>query len=521
MGIYTLPSSTSERTVSALAPQSLNGIYTAFLERVKQHPHKPAFELDGGSTITYSDLLTDTQRIAHLLTQAGVTPGDRVVCQVKKSVRAVAAYLAVLQIGAIYLPLNTAYTGTELQYFLDDAEPAAVVVDPADASAVRDMTSHAAIFTLDAAGSGTISACETRLAAITPVTAEDPAAILYTSGTTGRSKGAVLTHSNLASNCRALLDAWEFTGEDRLIHALPIFHIHGLFVALNMSLTAGATMLWRDSFDVDGIIDRFDNATVLMGVPTFYTRLLASERLDRSAVANMRLFVSGSAPLLRADFEAFYERTEHHILERYGMTETGMNTTNPYRGERRPGSVGKPLPGVEVTVADSKTGEPLPDGEIGSIEVRGPNVFDRYWHNPEKTREEKRDDGFFITGDQGFYDADGYLHISGRSKDMIISGGFNVYPKEVEQLLDEHPDVAESAVIGVPHADLGESVVAVLVTANGRVPLESELTSLLADQLARYKQPRAYRVVEQLPRNVMGKVQKAQLREQFTDMLTA
>lgn len=503
-----------------LAPQSFQGIYTAFLDRAEQHPDKPAFELKDGRHITYHDLLTDAQRIAHLLTRAGVQPGDRVACQVKKSVRAVAAYLAVLQIGGIYLPLNIAYTGAELQYFLDDAEPTAVVVDPANAATVRDMTSDVAIFTLDAQGSGTVSACETRLTTIAPATAEDPAAILYTSGTTGRSKGAVLTHGNLASNCHALLEAWEFTGEDRLIHALPIFHIHGLFVAINMSLAAGATMLWMDGFDVDGIVDRMSTATVLMGVPTFYTRMLASERLTRDAVQNMRLFISGSAPLLTADFEAFYERTGHYILERYGMTETGMNTTNPYHRERRPGSVGQPLPGIDVTVADPKTGEAMPAGQIGSIEVRGPNVFDRYWRNPDKTREEKRDNGFFITGDQGYYDTDGYLHISGRSKDMIISGGYNVYPKEVEQLLDDHPLIAESAVIGIPHADLGESVVAVLVAANGQVPSDAELTGMLADQLARYKQPRAYRVIPELPRNVMGKVQKAQLREEFADIFT-
>ena len=501
-----------------MVPQPFHGIYRTFLNRVEQHPDKPAFELDENRQITYHDLLTDTQRIAHLLTQAGVQPGNRVACQTKKSARAVAAYLAVLQIGAIYLPLNPAYTGAELQYFLDDAEPAAVVVDPANAAGVRDMIPDASIFTLDAAGSGTLSACETRLTTIAQVAADDPAVILYTSGTTGRSKGAVLTHGNLASNCQALVAAWEFTGEDRLIHGLPIFHIHGLFVAINMSLAAGATMLWMNEFDVDGILDRFAHATVLMGVPTFYTRLLASDRLTPEAVAKMRLFVSGSAPLPSADFEAFYERTGHHILERYGMTETGINTTNPCQGERRPGSVGQPLPGVEVVVVDPRTGEALPAEDIGSIEVRGPNVFDRYWRNSEKTREEKRDNGFFITGDQGFYDADGYLHISGRSKDMIISGGFNVYPKEVEQLLDEHPLIVESAVIGVPDADLGEGVLAVGVARNGQAPDEMELTGMLSDQLARYKQPRAYRVVEQLPRNVMGKVQKAQLREQFAEV---
>ena len=504
-----------------MADQRFETIYTAFVDRVETHPNKAAVECGDGTAITYRDLLEKSQRIASMLATAGVQPGDRVACQVQKSVRAVATYLAVLQIGGVYLPLNTAYSGAELQYFLDDAKPKAVVVDPAVAATVRDMRPKAALFTLDAAGNGTLSASDTRLTAVAPMRADDPAAILYTSGTTGRSKGAVLTHENLASNCRALVAAWEFTETDRLIHALPIFHIHGLFVAINMSLTAGATLLWMDKFDVDEVLDLFETATVLMGVPTFYTRLLASDRLTHSATANMRLFISGSAPLLTTDFDAFHKRTGHCILERYGMTETGINTTNPYRGTRKAGSVGQPLDGVEVRVVDPQSGEALAAGEIGSIEVRGPNVFDRYWRNPEKTREEKQGIGFFVTGDQGFYDADGYLHISGRSKDMIISGGYNVYPKEIEQLLDKHPAVVESAVIGVPHPDLGEGVVAVVVTVNGQLPRETELDELLADQLARYKHPRAYRRVEHLPRNVLGKVQKAQLREQFATALTA
>lgn len=496
-------------------------IYEAFLQRVTQHPDKAAIELPTGRNVTYQQLLSDSQRIAHLLTHAGVQPGDRVACQVHKSIRAVATYLAVLQIGAIYLPLNPAYTGPELQYFLDDAEPSAVVVDPHAASSVRDMVPRAALFTLDAQGNGTLAACETRHVAVAETRGEDPAAILYTSGTTGRSKGAVLTQRNLASNCRALLEAWSFDARDRLIHALPIFHIHGLFVAINMSLTAGATLLWLPTFDVDAVLDRCATATVLMGVPTFYTRLLASDRLTPQAVAGMRLFVSGSAPLRATDFEAFRTRTGHEILERYGMTETGMNTTNPLTGERRPGTVGKALPGIEVQVVDPETATPLAAGEIGSIEVRGPNVFARYWRNPVKTAEEHRADGFFITGDQGYFDQDGYLHISGRSKDLIISGGYNVYPKEVEQLLDAHPRIVESAVIGVPHPDLGETVVAVLVTAEGQDLAEAELTGMLAGQLARYKQPRAYRVVSDLPRNAMGKIQKARLREIFAELFVA
>lgn len=492
-------------------------IYTRFLDRVAAHPSKAAFELADGSTFTYGDLLKTTQQMAAELHLAGVARGDRVAVMVEKSPQVIAAYLASLALGAIYLPLNPAYTDAELHYFIDDAAPTVMLVDPQREASVFALAPDLTLRTLDRHGRGTLTESSARRTAVEPVHSWDEAAILYTSGTTGRSKGAVLTHANLASNCVALLDAWEFTGDDRLIHALPIFHIHGLFVAANMSLTAGATMVWMDSFDTQKIIEHFATATVLMGVPTFYTRLLASENLTVEAASSMRLFVSGSAPLLTADHEAFTERTGHHILERYGMTETGMNTSNPYDGERRPGTVGSPLPDVEVVVADAETGEPLPVGEIGSIEVRGPNVFDRYWNNPEKTREEKRETGFFITGDQGYYDQDGYLHISGRAKDMIISGGYNVYPKEVEQLLDEHPTVHESAVIGVPHADLGEAVVAVVVSNDGAEIDAEALEDSIAGDLARYKQPKAYRAVAELPRNVMGKVQKAQLREQFSD----
>ena len=492
-----------------------HSVYMRFLDRVAAHPSKPVFELPNGSNITYGKLFKTTQSIAAVLHSAGMSAGDRVVVQVEKSPQAIAAYLATLQVGGIYVPLNTAYTAAELQYFLDDAEPTVVIVDPAREQQTRKLAPNSAIRTLDRHGNGSLLQAETPRTTVEPVRGAHAAAILYTSGTTGRSKGAVLTHDNLTSNCLALLQAWEFTGHDRLIHALPIFHIHGLFVAANMTLVAGATMLWMDSFDPERVIEHFASATVLMGVPTFYTRLLASPNLHRDAAESMRLFVSGSAPLLAADHAAFTQRTGHHILERYGMTETGMNTTNPYHGQRRAGSVGSALPGVEVIVADAESGAELPAGDIGSIEVRGPNVFDRYWRNPEKTAQEIRASGFFITGDQGYYH-DGYLYISGRSKDMIISGGYNVYPKEIEQLLDEHPMVKESAVIGVPHPDLGETVVAVIVLDQGQHLDSAVLEAALAHQLARFKQPRAYRAVDQLPRNVMGKVQKAQLRHEFS-----
>lgn len=493
-------------------------VYTRFLDRVAAHPSKPVFELADGSSISYGKLLKTTQSIAAVLHAAGITTGDRVVVQVEKSPQAIAAYLATLQVGAVYVPLNTAYTDAELRYFVDDAEPAVMIVDPAREQQTRNLTTEGVVLTLDRHGNGSLLETKTTRTTVEPVHGDHAAAILYTSGTTGRSKGAVLTHDNLASNCLALLEAWEFTGKDRLIHALPIFHIHGLFVAANMTLVAGATMLWMDAFDAEVIIEHFASATVLMGVPTFYTRLLASPNLSRETAATMRLFVSGSAPLLAADHAAFTQRTGHHILERYGMTETGMNTTNPYHGQRRAGSVGSPLPGVEVIVADAESGTELPAGDIGSIEVRGPNVFDRYWRNAEKTEQEIRDSGFFITGDQGYYDDDGYLYISGRSKDMIISGGYNVYPKEIEQLLDEHPTVKESAVIGVPHPDLGETVVAVLVLDEDQHLDTAALEASLTGVLARFKQPRAYRAVDALPRNVMGKVQKAQLRDHFSEL---
>lgn len=488
-----------------------------FSERAHAHPDKPVIERLDGRVITYADLLASAQQIAAELQRAGVAKGDRVAAQVEKSPEAIAAYLATLQLGALYLPLNTAYTDVELQYFIDDADPRVVLVDPSRASRTGALSPAITVLTLDGNGHGTLLQSDERLKKAQPVEASDEAAILYTSGTTGRSKGAVLTHENLASNCLALLDAWEFDEKDRLIHALPIFHIHGLFVAVNMTLVSGATMIWLEKFDIDAIINHFETATVLMGVPTFYTRLLDSDRLNSDVVANMRLFISGSAPLLASDHEAFSTRTGHRILERYGMTETGMNTSNPYNGERRPGSVGFPLPGVEVVIADPATGDELPLGETGSIEVRGPNVFERYWRNPEKTKEENRANGFFITGDQGFFTDDGYLNIVGRSKDMIISGGYNVYPKEIEQRLDQHPTVAESAVIGVPHQDLGEGIVGVLVLRENHTLEEDKLRASIQEDLASFKQPKTYRVVAELPRNVMGKVQKSELRNAFLD----
>ncbi|WP_264210752.1 malonate--CoA ligase [Leisingera thetidis] len=485
---------------------------------------KVMFERPGQPHITYAEAHDLVLRFATALEELGVRSGDRVAVQVDKSPEAVLLYLACLRTGSLFLPLNTAYTGAEIDYFLRDAEPRLFVCAP------EVMPQHAArastaltVESLGAAGDGTLMQ---RAVQVVPQSApvkrdaDDPAAILYTSGTTGRSKGAVLTHGNLVSNTVALNHAWHFTGADRLIHALPIFHTHGLFVACNMALAAGATMIFLTRFDVDQIIDEMADATVLMGVPTFYTRLLKSPRLDPLAAAAMRVFVSGSAPLPQDVHTQFAERTGHVILERYGMTETCMIASNPYDGERRTGAVGFALSDVEIRITGRETGAVLPRGETGAIEVRGPNVFQGYWRMPEKTAAEFREDGFFITGDLGRIDADGYLHIIGRDKDLVISGGYNVYPKEVESALDALPGVAESAVFGVPHPDFGEAVAAIVVPEPGASLDTAALLKALSGELARYKQPKSVLLADALPRNVMGKVQKAELRRQFANLHT-
>lgn len=505
-------------------------IYQAFRNHAEQRPDKVLFDIPGGESITYGQTRQKVEAIAANLVSDGVSPGDRVAMQVEKSPEAIALYLATLQIGGIFLPLNTAYTGAEMDYFIDDAAPKVLVCDPS-AAAEHAHRSGLVVETLGTQQDGTLLRETQPHTAVYEAQPEDPAAILYTSGTTGRSKGAVLTHYNLASNCQALLETWHYTAEDTLIHALPIFHIHGLFVAANMTLASGASMYWLAKFDAEAILDLLPSATVLMGVPTFYTRLLKNPRLNREICSGMRLFVSGSAPLLAVDHEAFEERTGHAILERYGMTETGMNTTNPYLsdadsggGPRKPGTVGKPFPGVEVRVVSRQNGKELEQGEVGIVEVRGPNVFSGYWNMPEKTAAEFREDGYFITGDLGRIDEDGYLCIVGRDKDLIISGGYNVYPKEIEEILDDHPAVQESAVVGVPHPDFGETVLAAVVLKEAADPDESlteELEEHVSQQLARFKQPRAYRFIAALPRNVMGKVQKAQLRQQYAEVFAA
>ena len=474
-----------------------------------------------GARIGYAAFLGRAAQVAHALRRAGVKPGDRVAVQVEKSAEAVALYAACAQAGAVFLPLNTAYTANEVGYFVENAEPSVVVGGAG--GAMEAVAGALPFLTLEADGSGTLAAAADAEATEFPTEARGEdylAAFLYTSGTTGRSKGAMLTQRNLLSNARALTETWRFTDRDLLLHALPIFHSHGLFVAINVTLTAGGAMILLPKFDPDAVIRWLPEATTMMGVPTFYTRLLEDARLTRDLVAHVRLFVSGSAPLLAETHRQWEARTGHRILERYGMTETNMNTSNPYAGERRPGSVGFALPGTEVRVVDPETRAELPAGEIGMVEVRGPNVFVGYWRMPEKTAEELKPDGFFITGDLGRFDADGYLHIVGRGKDLVISGGYNVYPKEVEQAIDDLPGVMESAVIGVPHPDLGEVPLAVVVPEAGVRLAADVLAAALKDKLARFKQPRAWEIVEALPRNTMGKVQKNVLRERFGGAFT-
>ena len=481
--------------------------------------------LTDGTTITYRNFLSTAARIAHVATQLGLKPGDRVAAQVDKSPEALALYAACAQAGLVFLPLNTAYTVDELTYFIENSGASLVVCDGRSKDQLTPIAARfgGRVETLNADGSGSLMDLAVAMPdsfATVDRDGEDLAAFLYTSGTTGRSKGAMLTQNNLLSNARTLVEEWRFTSEDVLLHALPIFHTHGLFVATNIILAVGGSMIWLPKFDPDQIINRMPGATSMMGVPTFYTRLLADARFTSELTEHMRLFVSGSAPLLADTHAQFQERTGHRILERYGMTETNMNTSNPYDGERRAGTVGFPLPGVELKICGAD-GNPLPQGEIGEIEVRGPNVFKGYWQMPEKTAAELRENGFFITGDLGRVDEDGYVHIVGRNKDLIISGGYNIYPKEIELVLDSHPGVLESAVIGVPHPDFGETVLGLIVAEPGQSPDLDAVMGAVRDSLARFKHPRTLIQLDELPRNTMGKVQKNILRDQFRDMFKA
>lgn len=477
--------------------------------------------------LSYGEYWNLAGRLANAMAARGVEHGDRVAVQAEKSITSLALFLACARLGAVFLPLNTAYTAAELDYFIGDAQPSLLVCSPERIDVLQSLASRHGcrnLLSLDGNGDGSLIELagrqsdgfedrETRW--------DDLAAILYTSGTTGRSKGAMLTHGNLASNALSLCEAWQFTRQDVLLHALPIYHTHGLFTASNTILLSGGSMIFRSRFDAGDIIARLPQATTMMGVPTFYTRLLQQPALGRDLVRHMRLFVSGSAPLLAETHRQFQERTGHAILERYGMTETNMNTSNPYVGKRRPGTVGLPLPGISVRIAEPSSGVPLPQGETGMIEVKGPNVFKGYWRMPGKTAEEFRPDGYFITGDLGVIDGQGYVSIVGRGKDLIISGGFNVYPKEVESEIDGIAGVLESAVIGIPHPDFGEGVTAVVVPDPEHPALaERDVVASLEARLAKFKLPKRVLFVSELPRNAMGKVQKNVLRESYAGLYT-
>jgi malonyl-CoA/methylmalonyl-CoA synthetase len=507
----------------AIVRQEHGNLYALVAERFPANRARTFIERPDGRTYSYADLETVSGRFARLLSDVGVVKGDRVAVQVDKSPEAIFLYLGCLRAGAAFLPLNTAYTKTEVGYFLADAEPRVVVCRPEserDVAEVAETAGCAQVLTLGADGSGSLTDRAQGLEPLSGCVAaapDDLAAILYTSGTTGRSKGAMLSHRNLASNALALHCIWGFQPDDVLLHALPIFHTHGLLVATNCVLLNGSAMLFLPKFDADTVIRLLPRATVMMGVPTFYTRLLARDDFTAEVCRNMRLFISGSAPLLEETARDFRARTGHAILERYGMTETGMNTSNPLQGERIPGTVGFPLPAVEARVADEQ-GEPLAADEVGVLEVRGPNVFSGYWRMPEKTREEFRPDGFFVTGDIARIDARGYVHIVGRAKDLIISGGFNVYPKEIELCLDGLAGIGETAVIGLPHPDFGEAVTAVATrTPGGTKVAETEIIAAAKRELAAFKVPKRVFFVDDLPRNAMGKVQKNELRERYKD----
>ena len=498
-------------------------LYAVLSERFRARAETTAIETLDGARWTYDDLERASARYAAFLGGLGVRPGERVAVQVDKSPEAVLLYLATLRAGLIYLPLNPAYPPREIEYFLQDAEPSVLVCRPESHETLAPLARAcgvAHLLTLGAAGDGTLIEQSAGIADrfdTLDSSADDIAAILYTSGTTGRPKGAALSHSNLSSNAITLHRVWGFRDDDVLLHALPLFHTHGLFVACHCSLLNATPMILLPRFDVEQVMAALPRATVFMGVPTFYTRLLGHPGFGREQTEHMRLFISGSAPLLEQTFEEFRERTGHVILERYGMTECGMSTSNPLEGPRKPGTVGLPLPGVSLRVVDEQ-GNSLPPGDIGAIEFTGPNVFKGYWRMPEKTAEEFTADGYFRSGDMGKLDEDGYVAIVGRGKDLIISGGFNVYPKEVELCIDQLDGVQESAVIGLADADFGERVVAVVVPAKaGPKPEASAIIAALKGMLASYKVPKQVILADALPRNAMGKVQKNVLRERYAE----
>ena len=515
-----------EHTTQVRSHQTVmtNHFFQQIRDAMSGRESRTFLETLSGVSWTYADVAALSARYASALVELGLEAGDRVAVQVEKSPEALMLYLGAIRAGAVFLPLNPAYTNAELDYFLGDAEPTILICDLVRRAGLAPVAARAKVRSLETLGPDGQGSLRDRSDASVPHFKDAPrgpddlAAILYTSGTTGRSKGAMLTHGNLASNAEVLATLWRFSPADVLLHALPIYHTHGLFVAVNTLLLSGGKILFLPKFDSTQCLALMPRATTMMGVPTFYTRLLRHENLSRESTAHMRLFISGSAPLLEETHRAWFERTGHVILERYGMTETNMTTSNPYDGERKAGTVGFPLPGVSLRLVDPETGAFLGQAETGVIEVKGPNVFRGYWRNPEKTAAEFRSDGFFITGDLGKIDESGYVHILGRAKDLIISGGFNVYPKEVEAEIDALAGVIESAVIGLPHGDFGEGVAAIVVPAPGASLDEQAVQDALSKNLAKFKLPKRVIFVDELPRNAMGKVQKNLLRETFRDL---
>ena len=502
----------------------MTSLYTKFSAGFPRDRTRLLLRTPGGHRFSYADAESESARLARFLCEQGLRPGDRVTVQAPKSPTLVWLYLACLRAGLVYHPLNDAYQAAELGYFLADARPTLVVCAPERNPEFTQLTNNVGcrVLTLDAAGAGSLVDGAAGLPAeFTDVDcdADATAVLLYSSGTTGQPKGAMLSHENLASNTATLIDAWGFSADDHLLHALPLYHAHGLFVALGCVLMSGCSMTLLPKFEPRAVIAALRESTVMMGIPTFYTRLLNEHDFDAARCAGMRLFISGSAPLRAGTHREFEARTDHRILERYGMTETSMLSSNPLHGERRAGSVGPALPGVSIRVVDDEA-RPVAAGTIGAVQVRGPNVFTGYWQLPDKTAREFTADGYFRTGDQGVLGADGYLTIVGRDKDMVISGGLNVYPKEVELVLDALDAVLESAVVGVPHADFGEGVIAVVVPNPGHDASESDIIAALRRQLANFKLPKRVFVVDDLPRNAMGKVQKNELRDQYANALS-
>jgi malonyl-CoA/methylmalonyl-CoA synthetase len=500
-------------------------LFAHFALQFASQAGKDLLETSDGRCLTYADVNRLSAQMAEALTDVGVQPGDRVSVQVQKSPENLCLYLACLRAGFVFHPLNMGYKRAELEYFIANAEPSVVICDGRNEGILGEIARSNGVehvLTMNADGHGSLldaAVDEPAEFASLHRSKDDLAALLYSSGTTGIPKGAMLTHGNLLANTEALVAAWGFTDKDRLLHALPVFHVHGLFVGIGCVLLSGASMCWLQTFDARKVMSYLEHCSVMMGVPTYYTRLLAEPAFDRSLCRNVRLFISGSAPLLTDTFDEFEARTGQRILERYGMTETNMNTSNPLEGDRKPGTVGPALPGIAIRVVDDH-GTTLASGEVGNLEVKGPNVFIGYWRLPEKTQEDFAPDGYFKTGDMASLDEDGYVSIVGRAKDVVITGGLNVYPKEIELFIDELPGVKESAVIGVPHADFGEAVVAVVVPMDERHSEEQDVIRACKAALADFKVPKRVIFVDELPRNTMAKVQKKALRESYGDLFS-